>query len=45
MKTIVSYLATFTGNVIVTLSSLLVQKINKALTRNRTRKRIKKEGE
>lgn len=41
MKNILSYFATFTGQVIFTLSSLLVEKINRALTRNKTRKEIK----
>jgi hypothetical protein len=37
MKNLLNYFGTFAGQVIFTLSGILVEKINKALTRKRTR--------
>jgi len=37
MKNLFTYFGTFAGQVIFTISGLIVEKINKALTRKRTR--------
>lgn len=45
MKNLIIHLATFTSNVIVTVSGLLIKKISKALSRNKTKKIIEQERE
>ena len=43
MKNLFTYLGTFAGQVIITVSGMLVEKINKALTKKRNRTRTIKE--
>ena len=45
MKNLIVHFGTFASSVIISLSSLLIEKINKALSRNKTRKRDKIERE